>query len=250
MKLTRREILAGLASFPLLGACTRKPEEKVAPAKQPLSWPRTTTHAGLTAIELFPNDADETSPVVVAIHGLGDRPQHWVEGWRSFPRKAQIVLPQAFTPHGDGYSWFPLRDTMTEAELGVKVGESEAKLWAGLLEIAGSRKLIVTGFSQGGMLSYTMATRHADRISHAFPISGFCPPTLVPRNQAPTVPVLALHGTADKVLPIQLDRDTVAAFKANGSKIDLREYEGIGHTITPEMRRDWWAALSDAVNAS
>lgn len=244
-------MLAGLASMPLVGACKRKPEENVAPGTQGLTWPRTTTHAGLTAIELFPHDADETSPLVVAVHGLGDRPQHWVEGWRNFPKKAQIVLPQAFTPHGDGYSWFPLTDSMSVEELGQKVGESEAKLWAGLEAITAGRKLIVTGFSQGGMLSYTMATRHADRISHAFPISGFCPRPLLPKNHLPTAPVLALHGTADKVLPIQWDRDTVAAFKENGSRVELREYEGVGHTITPEMRRDWWSALADAVaNAS
>jgi phospholipase/carboxylesterase len=245
-------MLAGLASMPFLGACTRKPEEKVAPTKpaQTLTWPRTTTHAGVEAIELFPSDANETSPVIAAIHGLGDRPQNWVEGWRNFPRKVQVVLPRAFTPHGDGFSWFPFRDAMTEEELGLKVGAAEERLWACLSEIAAGRKLIVTGFSQGGMLSYTMAARRADRIAHAFPVSGFCPPTLVPRNQAPTVPVLAFHGTADHVLPIQWDRDTVTAFKANGSRIELREYEGVGHTITPEMRKDWWLALADAVNAS
>lgn len=243
-------MLAGLVSAPFLGACARKPEEKVAPAKQASSWPRTTTHAGVEAIELFPNDADETSPVIVAIHGLGDRPQHWVEGWRSFPRKVQIVLPRAFTPHGDGYAWFPLRDTMSEDELGTAVGAAEEKLWACLSAIAAGRRLIVTGFSQGGMLSYTLAARHADKIAHAFPVSGFCPPPLLPKNHAPTVPVLAFHGTADKVLPIQWDRDTVAAFKANGSRVELREYEGVGHTITPEMRREWWLALADAVSAS
>lgn len=249
-------MLAGLALFPiapavpLLGGCAKKREEEVAPAPLTLTWPRRTTHAGLEVIELFPNEASETSPLVVAIHGLGDRPEHWVEGWRGFPKKAQIVLPRAFTPYGDGFSWFPLRATLTDDELARKVGESAERLWAGLSAIAAGRKVIVTGFSQGGMLSYTLAARHADRISGAFPVSGFCPPALVPKDRAPAAPVLAFHGTADQVLPIQLDRDTVASFKANGSRIELREYADVGHTITPEMRRDWWAALTDAVSAS
>ena len=248
MKLTRREILAGLASFPLLGACTRKPEEKVAPAKQPLSWPRTTTHAGLTAIELFPNDADETSPVVVAIHGLGDRPQHWVEGWRSFPRKAQIVLPQAFTPHGDGYSWFPLRDTMTEAELGVKVGESEAKLWAGLLEIAGSRKLIVTGFSQGGMLSFYLAVYAPDLFAAAVPVGGWLPPPLWPSSKPEVTPkIVALHGEADVAVKYPPTRAAVEKLQDLGWPVELKSWPEVGHAIPPPIRRELHHQLKRAL---
>lgn len=81
------------------------------------------------------------------IHGLGDRPDHWVDGLKTFPAKAQLVLPRAFTPHGQGFSWFRFEDGMTDEQFGAVVGESEAKLWPALAEIAAGRRMIVTGFS-------------------------------------------------------------------------------------------------------
>lgn len=237
-----------LVAFAL--GCTPKPStseqkpESAEAATQP-TWPRTTTHAGLEAIELFPNGANERSPLVVAIHGLGDRPQHWVEGWRSFPAKAQIVLPRGFTAYGDGYSWFSFSRDRTPDELAAEIGASETKLWTALQEIAAGRKIIVTGFSQGGMLSYAIAARHPNEVVKAFPISGFCPRSLTPKGRA--APVLALHGGADPLVLTQWDRDSVAAFKASGNEIELREYPDVPHTITPQMRKDWWDALAAAV---
>ncbi len=245
--LRRRQILLALATLP---ACTKHEQ----PAPQPdrpstkPSWPRTTTHAGVEMIELFPNDADETSPFVVVIHGMGDRPQPWVEGWKHFPGRAHVVLPRAFTPYSGGFSWFDYEPNMTEEKLGVVLGEAETKLWPAILEVAAGREVIATGFSQGGMLSFTIAARHADRVTHAFPISGACPTSLRPTGKA--APVLALHGTADTMVNIQRARDAVAAFRAAGNQAELKEYPGVGHTITQEMRADWYAALQKAITAA
>lgn len=194
-------------------------------------------------IELFPRDADERSPLVVLVHGLGDRPAHWIDGLKDFPAKAQLVLPRAFTPHGGGFSWFRFEDGMTDEQFGAAVGAAEAKLWPALLEVAAGRRMIVSGFSQGGILSYAMASRHPDVVHRAVPVAGACPGPLLPKNKAKAAPLVALHGTADKVLEIKWDRETVAAFQAEGNEATLKEYEGVGHTITPQMRADWWDAL-------
>lgn len=241
MTLSRRQILLALAAVP---ACKTGGEQQQTPPPAPApkpAWPRTTTHAGVEMIELFPNDADEKSPFLVVIHGMGDRPQHWVEGWRHFPGRAHVVLPRAFMPYGDGYSWFEYEPGRTEEKLGVVLGEAETKLWPAIVEAAAGRKIIVTGFSQGGMLSFTIASRHADVVTHAFPISGACPAALRPPGKA--APLLAFHGTADQMVDIQRARDAVAGFKATGNQAELIEYPGVGHTITPQMRADWYAAL-------
>jgi phospholipase/carboxylesterase len=108
-----------------LGACSRSNEAPPKDKETRIEWPRTTVHEGVTFIELFPQGADESSPVVVAIHGRGDRPDRWVETWRNFPGKARIALPRAPTPLGDGFSWFDLHEGMTDAELGAGVGAAE-----------------------------------------------------------------------------------------------------------------------------
>ena len=107
-------------------------------------------------IELFPQDADESSPLVVAIHGMGDRPDRWVDDWRRFPARVQIALPRAFDP----------------------------------------------------------------------------------------------HGTADRVLDVKWGREAVHAFKEQGNDAEMREYEGVGHTITSRIHDDLWSAIQEALPPS
>jgi phospholipase/carboxylesterase len=240
--LSRRDVLsatfASLASTFLVGGCAR--------SNAP-SWPRRSKYEGVDFIELFPGGADDTSPLVVVIHGMGDKPDNWIESWKTFPGKAQIVLPRAFTKYGDGFSWFELHDGQTDAELGAEVGAAEEKLWKGIAKLAGARKVIVTGFSQGGMLSFTIAGRHPDRVVYAFPVAGTCPGPLLPKNKARAAPVYAFHGTADNVLAFKWGKAAVEGFKEQGNEATLKEYPGVGHTITPEMRADLWAELQKAL---
>jgi len=239
--LSRRDVLVtGLAAAlgASLPACAR--------SKTP-AWPRRTKYEGVDFIELFPGETDETAPLVVAIHGMGDKPDNWIESWRTFPAKAQIVLPRAFTKYGDGWSWFEFKDGMTDAEFGAEVGGAEDKLWKAIAKLAGPRRLIVTGFSQGGILSFAMAARHSDKIAHAFPVSGSCPGPLLPKDKARAAPIVAFHGTSDNVLAFKWGQAAVDAFKAQGNEASLKAYPGVGHTITPEMRADLWAELQKAL---
>jgi phospholipase/carboxylesterase len=198
-------------------------------------------------IELFPEGADDGSPILLLVHGRGDRPENWVDLWRTFPAKVRIVLPRAFQPWQDGFSWFDLRGEMTDADLGRVVGEAEARLWKGVAAIAGARKVLVSGFSQGGILSYAMASRHPDRVAKAFPVSGSCPGPLLPKDKARAAPLVAFHGTADPVLDIKWGRGAVSAFREQGNDATLREYPGVGHTITEEMRAALWTEIQGAL---
>src|SRR5215470_12178706 len=62
-------------------------------------------------VEIFAQGADASSPLVVWIHGRGGRPERFGPFWRDFPAKVDVVLPQAFIPMGDGWSWFEIAGT-------------------------------------------------------------------------------------------------------------------------------------------
>ena len=238
--LSRRDVLrAGLLTFLPAGASCARPKT--------VSWPRRTKYEGVDFIELFPGDADETAPLVVAIHGMGDKPDNWIESWRTFPAKAQIVLPRAFTKYGEGFSWFEFRDGMTDEEFGAEVGGAEEKLWKAIAKLAGDRRMIVTGFSQGGILSFAIAARHPGPVVYAFPVSGSCPGPLLPKNKAHAAPLVAFHGTSDNVLAFKWGQGAVNAFKEQGNDATLKVYPGVGHTMTPSMRADLWAEMQKAL---
>jgi phospholipase/carboxylesterase len=244
---TRR---AFVSTFPALGLAFWSQGCRSAPVATTPSWPRTTEHDGVQMIELFPGGSDETSPLVVAVHGMGDRPDRWIDDWKTFPAKVQIALPRAFEPYGDGFSWFAFKDGMTDEQFGAAVGAAEARLWRGIAHLAKNRRVIVTGFSQGGILSFAMAARHANEIVHAFPVAGACPGPILPKSGTRAAPVLAFHGTEDQVLQIKWSRETVHAFTESGNTAELREYPGVGHQLPPAIRKDLWDAIQMALAGS
>ncbi len=238
----RREILValGLATF----GCKRSPVET---QPQPSSAPRRSTYEDVEFIELLPDGADESSPLVVVIHGRGDDPANWVDTWKAFPAKARLLLPRAFNRYGDGFSWFEFREGMSDAEFGAEVGSAEERLWKGIAKVAGARKVIVTGFSQGGMLSFAIAARHPDKVAYAFPVAGSSPGPLLPKEKARAAPMVAFHGTADRTVAFKWGAATVDAFKAQGNEATLKAYAGVGHTMPPEMRKELWAEIQKAL---
>jgi phospholipase/carboxylesterase len=198
-------------------------------------------------LELFPREADEKSPLIVFIHGMGGRPEQLVDHWRTFPSRVHIALPRAFDAFGTGFSWFEFKDGMTDEQFGEAVSASETRLWKGIAKLAGARRPIVSGFSQGGILSFAIASRHPDVVSHAFPVAGSCPGPLLPKNKSRAAPLLAFHGTEDNVLQLKWGREAVQAFKDQGNEAEIKEYAGVGHTMTPEIKKDLWDAIARAL---
>jgi predicted esterase len=200
--------------------------------------PSQQTVGGVHFVELFERDANNTSPLLVGLHGRGDTAQGFAQAWRNFPAKLEIALALAPLPYADGREWFDWPPGMTDDALADAVGAAEAKLWPAIAELAHGRKVLITGFSQGAVVAYVMAARHPDAIAYAFPIAGRMPAKLLPRGTTRTAPVYALHGSADERIAIDASREAIAAFKAVGATAELQEFPGVGHTIAPAMRND------------
>jgi phospholipase/carboxylesterase len=195
--------------------------------------------------------SDAELPLVVAVHGLGDTPESFVRLLADFPRPARLVFPRGLDPYRGGFSWFPVLG-VPDAVVVEGLRAAEARLAASIAEL-GQRyptrgKPIVTGFSQGGMLSFALATMHPQAVAVALPLAGWLPPALWPSaatSGAP--PIVALHGDADTLLPIGPTRESVRALREHGFSCELVEYPGAGHEVTPAMQRELWRRLVAAI---
>jgi phospholipase/carboxylesterase len=206
-------------------------------------------------VELLTQGAPSNArlPMIVAIHGLGDEPRSFAEVVRDLPIPARVILPRALDPYeGGGYWWFSVRARDNDPEgLARGIDHAAEKVAAALRELVRKRptigKPIVTGFSQGGMVTFALAVHHPDVVGAAFPVGGLLPPQLLP--QAPGAggpPIVALHGDADFAVPYETAQKTIDHLEKLGIDAKLRAYEGIGHQITPQMRQD----LHDLVSAA
>jgi len=252
------------------------PAAAPAPApEQPPPEPPWPTAAGLAYREVILGGADpeDPLPMIVAIHGLGDHPdnfQHLLEG---FPEPVRVILPRGLTavPEG-GFSWFPLRARDPDVDaLAVGIRDAADRIAEGIRALSSSRptlgKPVVTGFSQGGMLTFTLAVHHPDVVGHAVVVGGWLPPPLwpaeppraaagsakrSPHGKPPATaqsPIVALHGTADMAIPFLPTQEAVQALNERGIAAELLPYEGAGHMISEPMHRDLLDRLGDAVLA-
>jgi phospholipase/carboxylesterase len=107
-------------------------------------------------------------------------------------------------------------------------------------------KPIVTGFSQGGILSFALATRYPTLFAAAFPLAGWLPPVLYPpaatKQKYPYI--YAQHGARDTTVPTQKGRATIQGLRARGLRVDYREVPGVGHLVTSGMHSELHTATN------
>lgn len=189
-----------------------------------------------------------TLPMVVAVHGLGDRPERFVKLFVDYPAPIRVVAPRGPIAHGRGFSWFPVRLPVRPDDEAMRAGitASARKLAALTRDLAKRRpttgRPVVTGFSQGGILSFALAVTEPDLFAAAIPVAGTLPPALWPATNARVVPIHALHGDADRVVPLKGARLIVQ--RAAGA--ELRVFPGVAHRVPPPVR----AALFERVEAA
>lgn len=230
----------GLAVLLGLGACPAEPER--APARQQ------SASRSLHYRELVTGGAsrDARLPLIVAIHGLGGDEGSFAPLFSRFDLPARVVLPRGTHPlDGGGRSWFGIELEDGKVGLDVEELEESARRIATLISrIAKQRPVrgrpVVMGFSQGGILAYTLAVKHPQALGLAVPIGGFLPPALLPKKREPGTqrpPIRAFHGGADRVIRPGLARHTVSRLRQAGFDVQLTESAELGHRIDPAMWR-------------
>ncbi len=256
---------AFLPSLALALACSSEPAAPVAPpaalaTPSPAAQPAPETAPPLEHVVLLTGGAtaDQELPLLIGIHGLGSRPERFVRAFDGLDVPARVVLPLAPTPTASGGgSWFDYRRGDPDREaLAERLNEAGAGLMA-FVHWAEERyptrgEPVITGFSQGGMLSFTLGATWPDHVAAAFPVGGDLPTVMVPpRERAPSDPpaIVAFHGVDDEVVPIGPVREAVRALADAGYPATLREYPGVGHSIPTPLRADWHAAVAEALGA-
>jgi len=91
-------------------------------------------------------------------------------------------------------------------------------------------RVLVTGFSMGGMGTWHFATRFPERFSAALPVAGR------PLDDAlPAIPVWALHSTADEVIPIEPARAALARLAERDPRAHFEVIDGVTHHTTADF---------------
>jgi len=180
---------------------------------------------------------DAELPLVVVMHGRGadandlaDLAPMIDDGYRFVFANA----PKKFEPmpgYSFGYSWFdgwpPEGDSIIQ---------SRTKLLALIDELmerypTPEGKIVIAGFSQGGMMALDVGFRTSQQIAGIVCMSGAIYEAGMPplRN----LPVLIIHGTEDEMIPLFAARRTRFILEENGVHPEYHEFR-MGHHVTEE----------------
>ncbi len=198
-------------------------------------------------------------PTIVALHGWGAS-AHDLLGLAPILHggEALVLCPQgpiAFDIGGGmpGFGWFPLTSSGPPDPAEFQKGRDAI---AGFLEEAlpqypvDRRKLVLMGFSQGGVMAYDLALREPERFAGLLALSSWFPGGLaddIPANPGhENLPTMVVHGTQDPMIPVAMAQESHENLRKLGVPVLYREYE-MGHEIHPEALRDILGWLEDKV---
>jgi phospholipase/carboxylesterase len=109
---------------------------------------------------------------------------------------------------------------------------------------------VVAGFSQGALLAFSLALHRPDVVGRALPLAGWVPPELMPAFPVPPerrVPIRAVHGAADAVIPVGPTRDVVERLRAMDWDVEFLAFEAVGHVVSREMNITFETWLEEAL---
>ncbi len=152
-------------------------------------------------------------PLLLQLHGVGSNEQD-LFSLTPPPDKRFLMLslraPYTLAP--GSYAWFAVNFTPQELVINFEQAEASLKTLISFIGEAVSayhanpKQVYLMGFSQGAIMSASIALTRPDLIAGAVLMSGRIPPEIYPMIAPPEqlngLPILVTHGTEDTVLPI------------------------------------------------
>lgn len=188
---------------------------------------------------LPPNlDKSKPAPLIVALHGYGSDANDMAAAWREAAAKigAVLIAPQALEPAGRGYSW----GVVEQGEFLVLRDIEKAKAGHNI----DPRRIILTGFSQGGAMCYTLAVRHPEMFAGVIPVAGYYEHRVdpIPSQPGTKLPRFVIM-VGDKDEPVANNSDVARRLEAIGVPVQLRVYPNLGHRFPPDRQIEMNSAL-------
>jgi phospholipase/carboxylesterase len=236
-------VLCGLVaacSSPLDGELGAPPAES-SPSIVPPGGAMKLAHA------VYRPPGDGPFPTIVAFHGYGSNALDLLSLAPFFLHgQALVIAPQGPDPVSagppgsgapQGFGWFPLTLVRPPTPLDVAQAVTGARefLDAAVERYPVDRKrLVVLGFSQGGVIAYALALSAPERFRALVALSSWLPDDLanaLPQVDRSSLQTWIAHGRHDEIIMVARGRSSAERVRAMGAPVTYREYD-MGHEVS------------------
>lgn len=177
------------------------------------------------------------APVLVLLHGYGSHerdllPLIDLDG-------IDLLAPRAPLAAGPGFAWVPITVPGRPDPAPVQTATSALLAWLDA-EVAPGRRVVLLGFSQGGLMVTQLLRAQPGRFVAGIVLSGFSLVGEQPGDAALAAdppPVLFARGDADAVIALDASERT-STWLAAHSRLVERVYPGMPHTVGAAERAD------------
>ncbi|TLS51249.1 esterase [Paenibacillus antri] len=188
-------------------------------------------------------DPEKRYPVVFTLHGKGSNERNMFGFVAPLADNFIIIGIRGNLPLGAGYQYYdlkslgnPVREMFDEA---VKQLEAFIQYATDRYPIDPDRRYLL-GFSQGAILSMTLALTMGDRLKGIVALNGYVPDFVkaeYPLRSVGDVSVFVSHGEYDSVFPVRIGHETAAYFKELTPRLTFRLYP-TDHGVSEENQFD------------
>jgi phospholipase/carboxylesterase len=201
-----------------------------------------------------PKVGASTPPLLLLLHGVGSN-EHDLFGLVPYLDKRFLIISvRAPNTLGPGsYAWFEVDFTPQGPVINPAQAEASRQAVITFLgeavEVydADPKQVYLMGFSQGAIMSASVALTRPQLVAGVVLMSGRILPEIQPliasNEELSGLPFLVVHGTADMVLPISYGRASRQLLSSLPVELTYHEYR-MGHEVSQESLADVTAWLS------
>jgi phospholipase/carboxylesterase len=188
-------------------------------------------------------DPNKRYPALFLLHGMGSNEQNMLPLVHELEEQMYIFSIRGPISHGSGFSFFTIEEYGKPHRDVFK--QSIDKLTS-FFEYASSQypidssQLYLLGFSQGSILSMSLALTLGGKIKGIVALSGYIPKIVLEDYEIQSVENLSVfisHGEMDGVLPYQWGVEAQAYFKKFHADVTFHSYPE-GHSVSIQNQQD------------
>ena len=185
------------------------------------------------------------NPLLLLLHGYGSNEEDLFSFASELPDEYYVVSARApYDMMYGSYAWYAINF------------DADENKFSDISQAIQSRDLIVTfidelianyaidaanvtliGFSQGAILSYSVAVSYPEKVKRVAAMSGYFNSEIATsnyeKNDFSNLKIFISHGTVDQVVPVDWARKAAPLLKQLGVDVVYKEYS-IGHGISPQ----------------
>lgn len=185
---------------------------------------------------------EKPSPCVIVLHPYGGTAEWILERWRNVADKKGFILvaPRAVIPQGAGYRWQDPELAEAIVSRSLRIAREQHKI--------DDQKVVLSGFSEGAMMTYILALRSPSQFRGAIPVAGSMPEPTGGWDAAGKQPLprfFIMIGEEEPPQTLQNNRDAARKLEAAGAKTRIKIYPGVAHTFPPDHEKELAEALDE-----